>query len=125
MEFNLIVDKIKKAKEKTFDMYFMAWGLTPEPDPYNIFHSKGSQNRNGYSNPKVDELIVKAREELDMNKRKELYHELYKVLNEDLPYIFMYQRNDLNAKNMRVVGFQISSFRDFTYSLYQAELLQY
>ncbi|MEQ2128649.1 ABC transporter substrate-binding protein [Caldanaerobacter subterraneus KAk] len=125
MEFNLIVEKIKKAKEKTFDMYFMAWGLTPEPDPYNIFHSKGSQNRNGYSNPKVDELIVKAREELDMNKRKELYHELYKVLNEDLPYIFMYQRNDLNAKNMRVVGFQISSFRDFTYSLYQAELLQY
>ncbi|WP_031314252.1 ABC transporter substrate-binding protein [Caldanaerobacter subterraneus] len=125
MEFNLIVEKIKKAKEKTFDMYFMAWGLTAEPDPYNIFHSKGSQNRNGYSNPKVDELIVKAREELDMNKRKELYHELYKVLNEDLPYIFMYQRHDLNAKNMRVVGFQISSFRDFTYSLYQAELLQY
>ena len=125
MEFNLIVEKIKKAKEKTFDMYFMAWGLSAEPDPYNIFHSKGSQNRNGYSNPKVDELIVKAREELDMNKRKELYHELYKVLNEDLPYIFMYQRNDLNAKNMRVVGFQISSFRDFTYSLYQAELLQY
>ncbi|HHW57578.1 MAG TPA: ABC transporter substrate-binding protein [Clostridia bacterium] len=124
MEFNLILKKIKENKND-WDMYFMAWGLSAEPDPYNIFATNGSQNRTGYSNPKVDELLVKGREELDMNKRKEIYHELYKVLNDDLPYIFMYQRNDLNAKSCRVVGFQISSFRDFTSSLYQAEILQY
>ncbi|SHE92018.1 peptide/nickel transport system substrate-binding protein [Thermoanaerobacter uzonensis DSM 18761] len=122
LDFNAIIDKVNKGD---FEMYFMAWSLTPEPDPYTIFFSKGSQNRIGYATPKVDELILKGREELDMNKRKEIYHELYKVLNDDLPYIFLYQRNDLNAKNARVVGFQISSFRDFTYSLYQAEILAY
>ncbi|HHY80340.1 MAG TPA: ABC transporter substrate-binding protein [Thermoanaerobacter sp.] len=122
LEFNAIIDKVNKGD---FEMYFMAWALTPEPDPYTIFFSKGSQNRIGYANPKVDELILKGREETDINKRKEIYHELYKVLNDDLPYIFLYQRNDLNAKSCRVVGFQISSFRDFTESLYQAEILQY
>ncbi|MEW8996737.1 MAG: ABC transporter substrate-binding protein [Thermoanaerobacter sp.] len=122
MEFNAIIDKIRK---NDFEMFFMAWGLTAEPDPYNIFHSKGSQNWIGYSNPKVDELIIKGREELELEKRKEIYHELYKVLNDDLPYIFMYQRHDLNAKNMRAVGFQISSFRDFTGSLHQVEFVEY
>lgn len=122
LDFNAIIEKVNKGD---FEMYFMAWGLTPEPDPYTTFFSKGSQNKIGYANPKVDELILKGREETDINKRKEIYHELYKVLNDDLPYIFLYQRNDLNAKNCRVVGFQISSFRDFTESLYQAEILQY
>ncbi|MBT1278501.1 ABC transporter substrate-binding protein [Thermoanaerobacter sp. CM-CNRG TB177] len=122
LDFNAIIEKVNKGD---FEMYFMARGLTPEPDPYTTFFSKGSQNKIGYANPKVDELILKGREETDINKRKEIYHELYKVLNDDLPYIFLYQRNDLNAKNCRVVGFQISSFRDFTESLYQAEILQY
>ncbi|MGB9679070.1 MAG: ABC transporter substrate-binding protein [Thermoanaerobacteraceae bacterium] len=122
LEFNAVIDKINKGD---FEMYFLAWGLTPEPDPTNLFSTKGSQNKIGYSNPKADELMKQGRMEFDQAKRAQIYKELYKLLNEDLPYIFMYQRQNMNSKNCRIVGFQISPYRDFTNSLNQVEILEY
>lgn len=110
MEFNKVLEK-RKAGD--FDMLFMAWGLTPDPDSTNIFGTKGTQNEVGYSNTKVDELLAKGLTEVDPEKRKPVYQELYKVINEDLPYIFMYQRRDMWAINSRIQGFDISPYKDF------------
>lgn len=110
MEFNKVLEK-RKAGD--FDMLFMAWGLTPDPDSTNIFGTKGTQNEVGYSNAKVDELLAKGLTEVDPEKRKPVYQELYQVINEDLPYIFMYQRRDMWAINSRIQGFDISPYKDF------------
>ncbi|MEO3945558.1 ABC transporter substrate-binding protein [Gorillibacterium sp. CAU 1737] len=110
MEFNKVLEK-RKAGD--FDMLFMAWGLTPDPDSTNIFGTKGTQNEVGYSNTKVDELLAKGLTEVDPEKRKPVYQELYQVINEDLPYIFMYQRRDMWAINSRIQGFDISPYKDF------------
>ncbi|MPQ43715.1 ABC transporter substrate-binding protein [Clostridium tarantellae] len=121
MDFNAVRQKVEKGEA---DMYFMAWGLTADPDPTNVFGTKGAQNRNGYSNTKVDELMEKGLRETDMNKRKEIYKELYTILNEDLPYIFLYQRRDMWAVNSRVKGFdnEITPYKDFTDSLWKLTL---
>lgn len=117
LEFNAVVEKVDSGN---VEMWFMAWGLTAEPDPKNIFHSEGSQNKPGssYSNPKVDELIDAGLKELDQDKRKEIYNELYQVMNEDLPYIFMYQRYNMNTVNSRIQGFEISPYVDFSENLH-------
>ncbi|TCZ77816.1 ABC transporter substrate-binding protein [Paenibacillus albiflavus] len=112
----------QKRKEGKFDMLFMAWGLTPDPDPTNIFSSKGSQNEIGYSNPKADELMKAALKEVEIDKRKPVYKELYQVLNDDLPYIFMYQRRDMWPVNSRLQGFDMSPYKNFTYSLAQVQV---
>lgn len=115
MEFNAVIDKRKKGD---FDMLFMAWGLTPDPQSAEgVFTTKGYQNDIGYSNPKIDDLFKQSNSTLDVEKRKELFHSIYKELNEDLPYIFMYQRRDMFATNARVQGFDMSPYNDFTYSL--------
>ncbi|EPY13128.1 MULTISPECIES: ABC transporter substrate-binding protein [Paenibacillus] len=115
MEFNAVIDKRKKGD---FDMLFMAWSLTPDPQSSeNVFTTKGHQNDIGYSNPKVDELFIQSNSTLDVEKRKEIFHSIYKELNEDLPYIYMYQRRDMYATNARVQGFDMSPYRDFSYSL--------
>ena len=42
-------------------------------------------NTQGYSNPKVDEILAQAAVELDQDKRKALYDEFQMIVGEDLP----------------------------------------
>jgi peptide/nickel transport system substrate-binding protein len=53
---------------------------------------------------------------------KELYKELYTELNEDLPYIDMYQRSDMWAYNGRVKNLNASPYEEYTYSLCKVSL---
>lgn len=121
MDFPTMRKKLDDAKAgkagADYDMYFMAWGLTPEPDVSTIFSSKGTQNKNGYNNAKVDELLKKGLGEFDLAKRKEIYHDMYKELNSDLPYIFVYQRKDGWAVNSRVENFTMSPYRNYTFDI--------
>ncbi|WGU96624.1 ABC transporter substrate-binding protein [Paenibacillus dendritiformis] len=115
MDFNAVNEKRKKGD---FDMLFMAWGLTPDPQSaQNVFITGGSQNEIGYSNKKVDELFEKGGKTLDIEERKAIYKELYQELNEDLPYIFMYQRRDMWGNNARFTGLDMSPYRNFSYGV--------
>ncbi|MBP2002339.1 peptide/nickel transport system substrate-binding protein [Paenibacillus shirakamiensis] len=120
LDFNAIMDKKTKGD---YDMFFAAWGLTPDPDN-TVYITKGAQNDYNYSNPKVDELMLKGKKELDIEKRKVIYKELYQELNKDLPIIYMYQRRDMWTVNGRAQGFDISPYKDFSYSLYNVALQQ-
>ena len=121
MEFNGVTEKVDSGN---FEMFFMAWGLTPAADSTGVFGTGGSQNKLSYSNAKVDELLAAGVRETDIEKRKEIYKELYTVINEDLPYIFLYQRRDMWAVNSRVKGFedQITPYKKFNQSLYKLTL---
>ncbi|MCM3339499.1 ABC transporter substrate-binding protein [Paenibacillus sp. MER TA 81-3] len=120
MDFNAAIEKRKKGD---FDMMFLAWGLTPDPQSSeNVFKTGGSQNDIGYSNAKLDELFTKAGKEVDIEKRKPIFKEIYQELNEDLPYIYLYQRRDMWATNARIQGFDMSPYRRFTNDLSQIEI---
>lgn len=120
LDFNAIMDK-KTAGD--FDMYFAAWGLTPDPDN-TVYTTKGAQNDMGYSNAKVDELMAKGKKEMDLEKRKTIYKEMYQEMNKDIPVIFMYQRTNMTSVDARAQGFDLSPYKDFPFSLYQVELQQ-
>jgi len=120
LEFNAIMDKKTNGD---FDMFFAAWGLTPDPDN-TVYITKGAQNDTGYSNAKVDELMAAGKKELDVEKRKVIYKEMYQELNKDVPLIWMYQRTNMTAVNARAQGFDISPYKDFPFSLYQVQLQQ-
>lgn len=116
MEFRTLLEKQKEAMEGKFnyDLAFLAWGLTPDPDASTVFGTNGSSNKVLYSNPKVDELLKKALYEMDQAKRAELYAELYKELADDLPYIFLYQRKNMDAALSRVKGIDgVTPYRSF------------
>lgn len=120
LEFNAIMEK-KTAGD--FEMFFAAWGLTPDPDT-TIFITDGQQNEFGYSNPKVDELMAAGLKELDIEKRKVIYHEMYQHINEDAPFIFLYQRSNGTASNARVGDLIYSPYMYFSANLYQTTLQQ-
>ncbi len=114
----------EKSSKKQLEAFFMAAGLTPDPDSSmaNVFKSKGPQNYNNYNNPKIDELYEKGLAELTIETRKPIYKEIYKILNNDLPFLYIYQRSDMWVANARIQGYETSSFREFFYNIYKCEV---
>ncbi|MGB2630826.1 MAG: peptide-binding protein [Candidatus Omnitrophota bacterium] len=82
------------VNKKKFQAMILGWTIPLDPDPYSVWHSDsmrpGGLNFISYSNPKVDELIVLGREEFAPAVRREIYHEIHRVISEDAPYTFLF-----------------------------------
>ena len=62
------------------------------------------RNASGYCNPKLDELFAAAAQELDEQKRVTLYHEAVKILDEDVPHFWLWDRHYPVAFNAGLTG---------------------
>lgn len=117
MEFNALSDVV--YEEQDFDMYNMAWGLTTDPDSSDVYHSrsavKSGNNAVGFVNERNDELLDAGVAEFDQDKRIEIYAEWAELINEELPYIYVYQREQWNMVNDRIKGFDCSPFIKMSY----------
>lgn len=86
---------VKLIDEKKFDGIALAWGNGPvHNDPNQIWHS-GSSGQSGsnfisYNNPKVDALIDKARGIVSNEKRVPVMQEIYRIIADDAPYMFLF-----------------------------------
>lgn len=80
--------------EGKYQVALLGWLNLVDPDraTYNQFHSQSGNNYGKYSNPKVDELLEKARSISDQNERKALYQEIASIVNEEVAYdVVLYQ----------------------------------
>jgi peptide/nickel transport system substrate-binding protein len=96
-----------------FQAYSLRWiGANNDPDFFNLlFHTKSvppnGANRGHYSNARVDELIEFARRETDIEKRKEAYREVQRILAEDVPYISLFYMDNVCVSSKRIDGIQL------------------
>ncbi len=73
-----------------FDV-FLGYGIIPpDPDQYVFWHSTQAENLTGLNNPKIDQLLQDGRRTVDIQERKEIYHDFQRTLSEELPAIFLY-----------------------------------
>ena len=95
-------------KTGDFDVVVLGWGLSLDPDQYNIWHSSqqepGQFNFLGYSNKTVDQLLELGRKELNPHKREKIYREFSKHILEDSPIVYLYAGYGLSAIHKRVKG---------------------
>lgn len=94
LEWNTYLKRVNSGLDEA-DMAEMAW-MTNDPDtlPYLALRSeampdKGGFNSGYYANPKVDDLIQRARETTDRKERAKLYRQLQRVVHEDAPWAFI------------------------------------
>ncbi|MBA2448733.1 MAG: twin-arginine translocation signal domain-containing protein [Chloroflexi bacterium] len=104
-----------------YDIRITAFTFYPDPDQYMYpaFHSKGVNNpMASYSNPKVDELLDRGRTVGDSAQRHQIYFEVQKLLEEELPNFWMYAGVNIEALRNQVKGY-VPSFTGRRISLKQ------
>lgn len=126
MEFNALVYKV--YCDRKFDMFNMGWGLSANPSSRDIFHSSfdvpEGNNAVGFRNAEADKLMEAIENESDQTVSKELFRKYVKIINEQVPYIFVVQNASFDLTNVRVKNYKVSPFCDWTYHIEDVEIQQ-
>jgi peptide/nickel transport system substrate-binding protein len=85
--------------------------MSIDPDPTGLldkasFDQKGGYNAGGYLSTKSEELIQKGRYEFDQTKRATIYKDWAKVVNDELPYIFCANRQEIWGASKKISGLE-------------------
>ncbi len=107
MEFATMAKQV--FDDRNADLWLMGWSLTLDPDPAGIFlvtpDNKWSQVT-GWDSPQNKELIEKGVRVLKTEERKPIYSAWAKLINDELPYAFLYSENKIYAMSNRVKGWE-------------------
>jgi peptide/nickel transport system substrate-binding protein len=110
-----------------YQMHSLRWiGGNQDPDIFEAIFDSSSfppkrYNRTFYSNPRVDALIREGRTTLDQQKRKAIYFEVQQILAEDLPYINLWNFDNVLVHTNRVHDIELSPAGNYEF-LRTAEL---
>lgn len=100
---------ISSGNGKNFEMISYQWSGRPDPDGnvYQFFKTSPgtSLNWSGISNPRLDALLDQTREVSSQAERKKLYSEVVKILQDELPMIFIVHPIEPKAFSPKVQGY--------------------
>ncbi|MFY0545829.1 ABC transporter substrate-binding protein [Brevibacillus sp. H7] len=91
-----------KSKDMTLLVGRNTSGVDSDRSMRFFFHTEGSANVWNYSNPKYDELVVKALQTVDQGERKKLYDQAQQLLVEDAPNLFLASPKNFYAVSDKV-----------------------
>jgi peptide/nickel transport system substrate-binding protein len=110
MEWGSFLKDVVDARK--FDMVLLSWGLSRDPDPYDIWHSSkqkpGEFNFIGYSNPEADRLMIEGRLTFDQDARQKIYRRIHELIAGDRPYLFLYVADALPVVHSRFRNVDVS-----------------
>jgi peptide/nickel transport system substrate-binding protein len=116
LPFDNLVEKVFCSQD--FEMYNMAWKLGIDPDPSPMFSfgedSPGGYNSVGWRNATSEKLIKEALKERNLDNRKDIYEVWARLINEELPYIFINGNKEAYAVNLRIKNLELSTYVDWT-----------
>lgn len=89
----------KDAQEGTFQgMTSVAWGTQFEPDPMLNW----VMMRPHFTLPRIQELVKAGRAETDVEKRRKIYQELYRLAHDEALWLFVHAQDELWARRKDV-----------------------
>ena len=98
-----------------FDLVGSIYPLVQEPDHIaSLLYQPDSFFNNGRShNEQAIELIEEGRKEVDVEKRKQIYFDLEKVLYDNYEDIWLFYPNAIMATNNNFQGFNVELFKKY------------
>jgi peptide/nickel transport system substrate-binding protein len=72
-----------------FQLLLMGQSIPIDPDQYFMWHSTQATNFTRYKNTRIDSLLERGRQTLDIEERKSIYQEFQQFLLEDPPAVFL------------------------------------
>lgn len=115
MDFNTMLSKVNKGD---YDLASVSTPITSDPSETAGEYLSGVNEKSlGYKNAKVDELIKKGIETVDIEKRKPIYKELYKELSDDPPVILLNYRRTITGYNGNIKGIDPEKYNSISSNL--------
>jgi peptide/nickel transport system substrate-binding protein len=99
---------LKQGEQGEYQAYLIGWSGRTDPDgnSFIFFKTKAPQNNSGISSPEVDKALDDARLTSDPAKRKAIYEVAAKIVNTEIPILYLYHRKVLVAHTTKVEGFK-------------------
>lgn len=101
---------IADGNAKNFEMISFQWSGRPDPDGnvYQFFRTTPgtSFNWSGISNERLDALLDRSREVSSQAERKKIYGEITRILQDELPMIYVVHPIEPKAFGPRVQGYE-------------------
>jgi oligopeptide transport system substrate-binding protein len=109
---------LKMLEQGQLTMFRLSWSSRiPDPDDalWHLFHSKSQtvSNYMFYRNPRVDEFLAQARQELDFTQRIALYREVEHIVMDDAPWIPQHYHVFERLYQSYVKGVEVSLLGDW------------
>ncbi|MGH0948330.1 ABC transporter substrate-binding protein [Bacillus mycoides] len=115
MDFNTMLSKVNKGD---YDLASVSTPITSDPSETAGEYLSGVNEKSlGYKNAKVDELIQKGIETVDIEKRKPIYKELYKELSDHPPVILLNYRRTITGYNGNIKGIDPEKYNSISANL--------
>lgn len=111
-----IVGGATPQKAADFDIAIIGGGVFREDPNVSAKYfetaafSPAGGNYGHYSNPQLDTLFKQGRATTDRAKRKQVYTQIAKILNEEMPWIYLWSPNSISGLNKRLQGFKPPSY---------------
>lgn len=121
VDFNALMSQ-RKAGNYDLASFSTSTLNDPHDGVWDYYSTESTES--GYNNPEIDKLINEGNATLDIEKRKPIYHELYKVLANDPPVILLGYRKILSASSARVTGFKPDIYNGLTGSLPDVKIVK-
>jgi peptide/nickel transport system substrate-binding protein len=104
VEFGALLSVLASLR---YEAALLGWSGRPDPDGniYNNFVTGAGQNRAGYSSARFDELLGAARILTTPDHRRRAYADALAIMNEDLPYLFLYWPKEYKVMSPKVQGY--------------------
>lgn len=119
MEFTALMDKV--VANHDFELYLMGNNLSLDPDPKPYWHSTSASDEKGnsawnissFKNVKADQLIEQGISVFDQKQRKEIYSQFGELLNDEVPWSYLYSQNIRKSYNPHLKDFKPYTFNNF------------
>ncbi|MBE5973090.1 ABC transporter substrate-binding protein [Lacrimispora xylanisolvens] len=94
-----------KDKNNTYDMYFGGYIMGIDPDTFSsLFETGAAYNYMYYDQPEINEMFAQGRKETDETKRKEIYTNIQKKIQDTACFYPLYSNKRLLVVSKNVSG---------------------
>lgn len=91
---------LRVFRRRQFDLYLLDWEIELDPDPEAVFGEKALGNAVGFRSGQA--LLAKGVGTVSPEQRRPIYEHWTRLVNEELPYIFLFTGNKILAADRRV-----------------------
>ncbi len=103
---------LEQYHDLQYDLLVQWWVTPPDPDLYDHYYSTSSSNWWAYNNPALDPMLIEARSQADHAARVALVHQIQTMVALDLPVLYLYHVQEIQALSTRTQGLVEMGYRD-------------